>query len=100
MAQRSHEIGVRMALGASAGHVLRLVLGQGLVLTLAGLAIGLAGAVALTRFLAGMIYGLTATDPAAYAVVSVVLGAAALIAVSIPARRATRVDPIQVLRSE
>jgi predicted permease len=100
VAQRGHEIGVRMALGARRGEVFRLVLGQALGLTAIGMTLGLAGALALTRLLAGQLYGLSPTDPATYVAVALLLAAAALVAGWLPARRATRVDPLVALRHE
>jgi putative ABC transport system permease protein len=98
--QRRHEIGIRMALGAASPDVLRLVLRQGMGLVLLGLAIGLFGAWALSRVLAGQLYGISARDPLTYAAVATLLGAVALAATWLPARRATRVDPMISLRSE
>ncbi|HYN86197.1 MAG TPA: ABC transporter permease [Pyrinomonadaceae bacterium] len=100
VAQRTHEIGVRMALGAQAKDVLRMVVGRGLRLALAGVALGLAGALVLTRLMETMLYGVSTTDPLTYASVAALLLAVACAACLVPARRAARVDPMLVLRCE
>jgi len=99
VSQRTQEIGLRMALGATEGRVLTLVAWQAMRPVLAGLVVGLAGALAATRALAGLLFGVTATDPATFAGVVVVLGAAALLASWLPARRAARVEPTRALGS-
>jgi predicted permease len=98
--RRTREIGIRMALGASAPDVLRLLLGQGLRLTLAGMVIGLAGSLALAKALAAALPGILSASPLTFAIVAAMLAAAALLASYIPARRATRTDPVHALRVE
>ncbi|HEV2388562.1 MAG TPA: ABC transporter permease [Candidatus Acidoferrales bacterium] len=98
--QRTHEVGLRMALGAGRADVLKLVVGQGVGLALAGIVLGVCGALVLTRFLASLLYQIAPDDPATLVAVSVLLGSVAIAACLVPAWRATRVDPAATLRSE
>jgi putative ABC transport system permease protein len=100
VSQRTQEIGVRMAIGAQRGDVLRMIVGGGMKLTLVGIAMGLAGALALARLVATMLFDVTPFDPTSYAATAIVLLAVASLACYIPARRAMRVDPITALRQE
>ena len=100
VAQRTREIGIRLALGADGNAVLRLVVGQGIRLAALGILLGLIGALALTRLMSGMIYGVSSTDPATFFAVATLLGLVAVAACYIPARRAMRVDPMVALRYE
>jgi len=98
--QRLNEIGIRVALGAKPGDLLAMILRQGMTLVVIGLAIGLASAMGLTRLMKTLLFEVQPTDPVTFAGVSLVLGAAALLACYVPARRALRIDPLRALRSE
>jgi putative ABC transport system permease protein len=100
VARRTHEMGIRLALGAQPRAVLKLVVGQGMKLALVGVGVGLAAAFGLTRLMKGLLFGVGALDPLTFVAVALLLAGVALIACYIPARRAMRVDPLTALRSE
>jgi putative ABC transport system permease protein len=100
VAERTHEIGIRVALGASRGDVAGMVMSQGMAMTAAGLLFGLAGAWVVTRYMSGLLYGIAPRDPATFGVAAGMLGVVALAACYLPARRAMRVDPMVALRHE
>jgi ABC-type antimicrobial peptide transport system permease subunit len=100
VSQRTREIGIRLALGATPRHILRLIMGQGVKLTLIGVAIGLVGAIAVTRLMRSLLFAVTPTDLMTFAISATALIAVAMLACFLPARRATKVDPLVALRHE
>jgi putative ABC transport system permease protein len=100
VAERTQEMGIRIALGADTGDILRMIVGQGLALALAGLVIGAVAALALTRLMSGLLFQVSAADPASFAAGALLFAVVAALASYLPARRATRVDPTEALRYE
>jgi len=100
VSQRTHEIGIRVALGAQRADIFRMTVGNGMLLVAYGIVSGLVGSILLTRFLRSLLFGVTPTDPATFISISTLLAAVALVACYVPARHATRVDPLVALREE
>jgi predicted permease len=98
--QRTREVGIRIALGARRGAILRLIIGQGVMITLIGVSVGLVASLALTRFLSGLLFGVSAYDPLTFVMIALLLAFVALLAAFVPARRATKVDPMIAIRHE
>jgi ABC-type antimicrobial peptide transport system permease subunit len=98
--ERQREIGIRMALGAGNGQVVRLVLGQGLGIAIIGIVLGIGGAVGLSRLVASLLYGVSPSDPMTYGAVAGVIAVVAVAACLVPMRRATRVDPLEAIRAD
>jgi len=100
VSERQREIGIRMALGAGNNQVVGLVLGQGMAIALAGIAVGVVGAYGLSRLTASLLYGVSPSDPMTYTAVAAVIAAVAVAACVVPIRRATRVDPLEAIRAD